>query len=102
MLPRIDGIEVIRRLRGEGIVTPALILSALRATQADPRQRFADLNSASAAAGFAPASPSLLPAALSPESVFVAGATDYIIKPVNADLIRSRLSKLVGRRCRSR
>src|SRR5439155_6642008 len=29
MLPRIDGIEVIRRLRGEGIVTPALILSAL-------------------------------------------------------------------------
>src|SRR5215471_13379182 len=29
MLPRIDGIEVIRRLREEGIVTPALILSAL-------------------------------------------------------------------------
>jgi two-component system OmpR family response regulator len=29
MLPRIDGIEVIRRLRQEGIVTPALILSAL-------------------------------------------------------------------------
>ena len=29
MLPRIDGIEIIRRLREEGIVTPALILSAL-------------------------------------------------------------------------
>src|ERR1700730_2630 len=29
MLPRIDGIEVIRRLRQQGIVTPALILSAL-------------------------------------------------------------------------
>jgi two-component system OmpR family response regulator len=29
MLPRIDGIEVIRRLREGGIVTPALILSAL-------------------------------------------------------------------------
>ena len=29
MLPRIDGIEVIRRLREQGIVTPALILSAL-------------------------------------------------------------------------
>ena len=29
MLPRIDGIEVIRRLRQEGVVTPALILSAL-------------------------------------------------------------------------
>jgi two-component system OmpR family response regulator len=29
MLPRIDGIEVIRRLRDEGIMTPALILSAL-------------------------------------------------------------------------
>jgi two-component system, OmpR family, response regulator len=28
-LPRIDGIEIIRRLREEGIVTPALILSAL-------------------------------------------------------------------------
>jgi len=29
MLPRIDGIEIIRRLREEGVVTPALILSAL-------------------------------------------------------------------------
>jgi two-component system OmpR family response regulator len=29
MLPRIDGIEVIRRLREDGIVTPALIISAL-------------------------------------------------------------------------
>ena len=29
MLPRIDGIEVIRRLREEGVMTPALILSAL-------------------------------------------------------------------------
>jgi two-component system, OmpR family, response regulator len=29
MLPRIDGIEVIRRLRDEGVTTPALILSAL-------------------------------------------------------------------------
>jgi two-component system OmpR family response regulator len=29
MLPRIDGIEIIRRLREEGIFTPALILSAL-------------------------------------------------------------------------
>ena len=29
MLPRIDGLEVIRRLRDEGIMTPALILSAL-------------------------------------------------------------------------
>ena len=29
MLPRLDGIEVIRRLRVEGIMTPALILSAL-------------------------------------------------------------------------
>ena len=29
MLPRIDGIEVIRRLRDEGVMTPALILSAL-------------------------------------------------------------------------
>ena len=29
MLPGIDGIEIIRRLREEGIVTPALILSAL-------------------------------------------------------------------------
>lgn len=29
MLPRIDGIEVIRRLRAEGIVTPTLIVSAL-------------------------------------------------------------------------
>lgn len=29
MLPRIDGIEIIRRLRDEGIMTPALILSAL-------------------------------------------------------------------------
>jgi two-component system OmpR family response regulator len=28
-LPRIDGIEVIRRLREEGVMTPALILSAL-------------------------------------------------------------------------
>jgi two-component system OmpR family response regulator len=29
MLPRIDGLEVIRRLRHEGVMTPALILSAL-------------------------------------------------------------------------
>jgi two-component system OmpR family response regulator len=29
MLPRIDGIEVIRRLREDGIVTPTLIISAL-------------------------------------------------------------------------
>jgi two-component system, OmpR family, response regulator len=29
MLPRIDGIEVIRRLRDEGVTIPALILSAL-------------------------------------------------------------------------
>src|SRR5215471_9902733 len=29
MLPRIDGIEVIQRLRKEGIVTPTLIISAL-------------------------------------------------------------------------
>jgi two-component system OmpR family response regulator len=29
MLPRIDGIEVLRRLREEGVITPALILSAL-------------------------------------------------------------------------
>jgi two-component system OmpR family response regulator len=29
MVPRIEGIEVIRRLREQGIVTPALILSAL-------------------------------------------------------------------------
>ena len=29
MLPRIDGIEVIRRLRDEGVMTPPLILSAL-------------------------------------------------------------------------
>ncbi len=29
MLPRIDGIEVIRRLREDGVLTPALILSAL-------------------------------------------------------------------------
>jgi two-component system, OmpR family, response regulator len=29
MLPRIDGLEVIRRLREAGVVTPALILSAL-------------------------------------------------------------------------
>jgi two-component system OmpR family response regulator len=29
LLPRLDGIEVIRRLREQGIVTPALILSAL-------------------------------------------------------------------------
>ena len=29
LLPRIDGIEIIRRLRAEGIATPALILSAL-------------------------------------------------------------------------
>jgi two-component system, OmpR family, response regulator len=29
MLPRIDGIKVIRRLREKGILTPALILSAL-------------------------------------------------------------------------
>src|SRR3954451_3322957 len=29
MLPRLDGIELLRRLREEGIVTPALILSAL-------------------------------------------------------------------------
>src|SRR5262249_5155911 len=29
MLPRIDGIEVIRRLRDDGIVTPTLIISAL-------------------------------------------------------------------------
>ena len=29
MLPRIDGIEVIRRLRENGVATPALILSAL-------------------------------------------------------------------------
>jgi two-component system OmpR family response regulator len=29
MLPQIDGIEIVRRLREEGIVTPALILSAL-------------------------------------------------------------------------
>jgi two-component system OmpR family response regulator len=29
MLPRLDGIEVIRRLRDDGIVTPALIISAL-------------------------------------------------------------------------
>jgi two-component system OmpR family response regulator len=29
MLPRIDGIKVIRQLREEGVVTPALILSAL-------------------------------------------------------------------------
>src|SRR3974377_2507531 len=29
MLPRIDGIEIIRRLREQGIVTPALILRAL-------------------------------------------------------------------------
>src|SRR5499433_1998202 len=29
MLPRIDGVEVIRRLRENGVTTPALILSAL-------------------------------------------------------------------------
>lgn len=29
MLPRVDGIEVIRRLREEGVVTPTLIVSAL-------------------------------------------------------------------------
>jgi len=29
LLPRIDGLEIIRRLRAEGIATPALILSAL-------------------------------------------------------------------------
>src|SRR5215831_12793780 len=29
MLPQIDGIEVIRRLREEGIATPTLIISAL-------------------------------------------------------------------------
>src|SRR5262250_707409 len=29
MLPRLDGIEVIRRLRDDGIVTPTLIISAL-------------------------------------------------------------------------
>src|SRR5262249_25984547 len=29
LLPRLDGIEIIRRLRAEGITTPALILSAL-------------------------------------------------------------------------
>ena len=29
LLPRLDGIEIIRRLRAEGIATPALILSAL-------------------------------------------------------------------------
>src|SRR5215467_9601830 len=29
MLPRIDGVEVIRRLRENGVATPALILSAL-------------------------------------------------------------------------
>jgi two-component system, OmpR family, response regulator len=29
MLPRIDGIKIIRRLREEGVLTPALILSAL-------------------------------------------------------------------------
>src|SRR5262245_12194857 len=29
MLPRVDGIEVIRRLRDDGIVTPTLIISAL-------------------------------------------------------------------------
>lgn len=29
LLPRVDGIEVIRRLREEGVLTPALILSAL-------------------------------------------------------------------------
>jgi two-component system, OmpR family, response regulator len=29
MLPGVDGIEVIRRLRGQGIATPALIISAL-------------------------------------------------------------------------
>jgi two-component system OmpR family response regulator len=29
MLPQIDGIEIIRRLREEGVLTPALILSAL-------------------------------------------------------------------------
>ena len=29
MLPRIDGLEVIRQLRDEGVMTPALILSAL-------------------------------------------------------------------------
>ena len=29
LLPRIDGIEIIRRLRAQGVATPALILSAL-------------------------------------------------------------------------
>jgi two-component system OmpR family response regulator len=29
LLPEIDGIEVIRRLRGQGVATPALIISAL-------------------------------------------------------------------------
>jgi two-component system, OmpR family, response regulator len=29
MLPRIDGIEVIRRLRDEGVMTPAIILCSL-------------------------------------------------------------------------
>ncbi len=29
LLPRIDGLEIIRRLRAEGVATPALILSAL-------------------------------------------------------------------------
>jgi two-component system, OmpR family, response regulator len=29
LLPRVDGLEIIRRLRAEGIATPALILSAL-------------------------------------------------------------------------
>jgi len=29
MVPRIEGVEVIRRLRENGVATPALILSAL-------------------------------------------------------------------------
>jgi two-component system OmpR family response regulator len=37
MLPRVDGLEVIQRLRGDGIVTPTLIISALG--QVDDRVR---------------------------------------------------------------
>ena len=37
MLPRMDGIEIIRRLREEGVVTPALIISAL--AEVDDRVR---------------------------------------------------------------
>jgi two-component system response regulator QseB len=65
-LPGLDGMDVLRRLRGGGGATPVLVLSARDAAT----DRVLGLD---------------------------AGADDYLIKPVHASLLASRLRTLVRR-----